>query len=192
MNDKILDTSNAHYLPFGNEIWEPGKTLKSPVAALASSLNYLVPPSKKKNPVSVTLWVLADVSTSVGRSFLQNAVEFVQESSTHSRIAFIPTDERDSDFKRTLVEGFTANDLKKVLKTLRDLIPVEGTDEESSLDPKVEMLLKLTGFPKGGKGLIVNGRIIGPLGPDETFDLGDWALVEKFSYDSCAKYFGKA
>jgi len=191
LNDKILDTSSAKYVSFGNEVWEPSREPKNPVAAFASSLNYLVPPSKKKTPISVTLWILTDVTTPEGHAFLLNALEFLQESSTHSRIAFIPTDDKVSTFKTSLLEAFTDNDMKKALSLLRDQKHDSSSSGTVKREEKVELFLKLTGFPKDGKGLVVNGRIIGPLSQDETFDVGDWALVEKFSYDSCAKHFGK-
>lgn len=187
-----MDISSANYVHFGSEIWEPGKEPKNPLPALASSLKYLVSAGKRKIPVSVTLWVLADVSSSHGRKLLQNAVEFLEESSTHSRIAFIPTDENSYPLKSKLVAVFSENNIKEVLNILRDF---KDSDIVVENQPKTEtelnnMFLKLIGFPKGSAGIVVNGRIIGPLSPSEIFDIGDWALIEKFSYDGCAKFIG--
>jgi len=44
---------------------------------------------------------------------------------------------------------------------------------------------------EGNKGVVVNGRVIGPLGPSETFEMGDWTLIEKFSHDSCPKHLSE-
>jgi len=193
LNDKILDTTNAKYVPFGNELWEPGKDVKNPAAALAARLHYVVPPSKRSYPVSITTWILADITTPDGHAFLQTAVEFLQESSTHSRIAFIPTDTKKSNFKSSVMDAMSENDLKALLRLLRNSKHEEAEDGKGAAqeDEKVESFLKLIAFPKGSKGIVVNGRIIGPLNTGETFELGDWALVEKFSYDTCAKYFGR-
>lgn len=193
LNDKILDVASSKYASFGAEIWEPGKQLKNQYANLATSLTYLTPSGKRKTPISVTIWVFADVGTPDGHKFLKTAIDFLSESSTHARIAFIPTDKGTSSFKDMLVDAFADSDINKVKKTLEEYSDDRTSQERSSgdLSDLSAKFMRLVGVPMGGKGLVVNGRIIGPLGDDDTFEVGDWALVEKFSYDSCAKYFGK-
>lgn len=162
-------------------------------ARLASSVTYLTPSSKRRQPVTITVWIYADVSTSSGHKFVRTAVDFLSESSTHARFAFIPTDTGTSSFKEKLVAAFADNDISKAKKVLEEYSD-ERTPEErgkGDLDELSATFMRLTGVPVGGKGLVVNGRIIGPLEDDESFEVGDWALVEKFSYDSCAKYFSK-
>ena len=160
---------------------------------MASGLNYLVSPGKRATPVSVTIWVLADIGTDDGQNFLRKAVEFLQESSKHARLAFIPTTNRRSVFTKMVTNAIAANDLKELNRVLSDYSN-ENDDAVTDLnefDKKIETLLQALNFPRGGKGVIVNGRLIGPLGHEDVFDIGDWALVEKFSYDSCAKHLGK-
>lgn len=49
-------------------------------------------------------------------------------------------------------------------------------------------MLKQLGLSGGDRGVLVNGRLIGPLASTESFELGDWALIQKFTYDSCPKH----
>lgn len=49
-------------------------------------------------------------------------------------------------------------------------------------------LMKQLGLSGGDRGVLVNGRLIGPLPPTESFELGDWALIQKFTFDSCPKH----
>lgn len=194
LNDKILDVSNSKFVAFGTEKWEPGKPLKNMYARLASSVDYLTPSGKRRTPVTVTIWAFANVATAEGHKFLRTAIDFLSESSTHARIAFIPTDVGSSSFKDMLKAAFADNDIAKAKKVLEEYSD-ERTNEEKLSGELGEIsatFMRLAGVPVGGKGLVVNGRIIGPLDDDDTFEVGDWALVEKFSYDSCAKYFGNA
>lgn len=193
MNDKILDVSNSKFVSFGTEVWEPGKILKNEYAKLSSSLKYLTPSNKRKTPITVTLWAYADLGTKEGHDFLKTAINFLSESSTHARIAFIPTDAGSSSFRTKVLEAFSANDIDQVKKTLEEFSDERTKQERASateLDEVSATFLRLAGVPLGGRGLVVNGRVIGPLDDEDTFEVGDWALVEKFSYDSCAKYFG--
>jgi len=192
LNDKILDVSHSKYVSFGTETWEPGKVLKNQYANLASQLDYLTPSSKRKTPITVTIWVFADIGSQEGQKFLRNAVDFLSESSTHARIAFIPTDTGTSAFKEMVTSAFAENDINKLKKSLEEYSDDRTAEERNSASELSDIsatFMRLAGVPVGGKGLVVNGRIIGPLDEDDTFEVGDWALVEKFSYDSCAKYF---
>lgn len=37
------------------------------------------------------------------------------------------------------------------------------------------------GFPPGSQGLVCNGRVLGPLDPDERFTQDDFSLLERFT-----------
>lgn len=43
---------------------------------------------------------------------------------------------------------------------------------------------RVLNFKKGERGLIANGRILGPFGDDESFTLEDFSLLEQFSVTS--------
>ncbi|ODM98686.1 UDP-glucose:glycoprotein glucosyltransferase [Orchesella cincta] len=87
-----------------------------------------------------------------------------------------------------VLAALASNDIDKLKKLLEEY-PDDRTNTDGEIDPISANFMSLAGVPVGGKGLVVNGRIIGPLDEEDSFEVGDWALVEKFSYDSCAKYF---
>lgn len=120
LNDKILDTSNSKMFSFGTESWsELGKQFRDPLANIANSLSYLTPTGKKTIPVTVSLWVFSDLETHQGRAFLLNTLEFLYESATHTRIAFISSSDKLSKLSQDVLEAFGTGDLKKIKNMLR-------------------------------------------------------------------------
>jgi hypothetical protein len=158
--------------------------------SLAQSLSYLSSSTtggkRKSSVVTTTVWIFCDVDTVDGRRFLLTALSFLEESSVHSRFALIPTGRRISRSGRELLSVWSTGELKEVRKALENW--TEGGDEENGEGKKFLQRMELG---EGSKGVVVTGRLIGPLGKTESFELGDWSLIEKFSHDACPKHLSE-
>lgn len=119
LNDKILDTSQSKVVSFGTEIWLMGGKYRDPLASIANSISYLKPSGKKTVPVTVTIWTFSDIETPEGRSFLLNALEFMEESSTQARLGFISSADKLSTLTEEVYNAFAAGDIKTIKKLLK-------------------------------------------------------------------------
>jgi len=120
LNDKILDVSNSKWVSFGTEVWEPEKHLQNDLAKLASKMSYLVPSSKRKTPITTTIWMFANCEQEDGRQYLLQALEFLSESAVHSRISFISTSKELSPSGRLLLKAFEAGSAKEAKQVLEN------------------------------------------------------------------------
>ncbi|KAH8301152.1 hypothetical protein KR018_003806 [Drosophila ironensis] len=145
----------------------------------------------------LTLWVFADLDTKEGRSLLGHALEYV-ESGESVRVAFIPNTESAGADKKNLnrlvwaaMQSLPPTEATKlVLKWLKKPtaqieIPSQMQDILGSTELHLKMLRvyaqRVLGLNKSQRLVIGNGRLYGPLSPDEAFDSADFALLARFS-----------
>ncbi|XP_041360300.1 UDP-glucose:glycoprotein glucosyltransferase 1-like [Gigantopelta aegis] len=101
------------------------------------------------------------------------------------------------NFITKLVKEETVEELKSGEKTMEDLA-VHGMDIKaylSALEKQSDKFLQshqvfaqqVLGFQPGDRGVVTNGKVLGPLRDGENFTTDDFALLEKFIYSQFAK-----
>lgn len=144
----------------------------------------------------LTIWIVADLNEPRGRSLLKNGLEFLK-SSSGVRLTFIPNADKESALSgkrdiNALVwsilythEGKEATD--KAIKILDGDTSV--SEEVKGFLSAAELHLKMLRvycqrvmkFKSSTSGVIVNGKIFGPLEADETFTVDDFNLLDKIN-----------
>ncbi|XP_059174574.1 UDP-glucose:glycoprotein glucosyltransferase 1-like isoform X2 [Physella acuta] len=179
-------------------------------SAIVNSLSYL---TKKDEETlrPVTIIVICDVETSVGRSLLYSAIKHLK-SSNNLRLGIISNPQNvNGDNKVTkavqvaletltppmakslitkLVKEENIQDLLSERKTLQDF---QGMDMEAYIRAlnaaTSEKLLvhqmfasKVLSLLPGQQGIVSNGGFVGPLSPEEELTVEDFNLLEKLAY----------
>ena len=70
------------------------------------------------------------------------------------------------------------------MKALKDRMAQLESDPEVFNVHKEFVSSCLDGFSKGVRGVVLNGKIIGPLDDEEGFDVDDFELLDKFSLNT--------
>lgn len=147
----------------------------------------------------LTIWVVGDLQTPNGKSLLLNALRFMNENKG-IRIAFIPNADNQHPFSKNNINNLvwaivnTLDDdaaIKLVTKLLEvnDVTDFIVPESVKGFLRATELHLKLMraycqrvlNFRSSESGIIVNGKVIGPLNEKESFELEDFNLLNKFS-----------
>lgn len=146
----------------------------------------------------LTIWVVADLSTSEGANLLRNALEHMKVSSG-IRVAFIPNTEGAKVAQKKNLNRLVwaaVNSLPPQEATKLVLKWLDPADDERSAPREVadilsetEMHIKLIRvycqrvlqMRAAQTAIIANGKILGPLEPNEVFAVDDFALIERLS-----------
>uniref|UniRef100_A0A336KG93 CSON010503 protein n=1 Tax=Culicoides sonorensis TaxID=179676 RepID=A0A336KG93_CULSO len=174
-------------------------------ATLMANLKYFVTKSGTEKYLSNdklyfhSLWIVGDLNSEVSSTMLKNALKFMK-STRGVRVTFIPNADNQSPFKtdninnlvwailNTLESDEATNIVLKLLE-LENISSFVPTDNVKGFLRTTEVHLKMMrvycqrvlSLKSSETILIVNGRIIGPLGASEAFDIEDFNLLERFN-----------
>lgn len=202
LNDRVLSTpaGGTKYLDMTGSVQQgaslPAMSTAELVSAFSDSASYAA--SKAKALTPITLWLVADIASPAGRQFVRNGLDYIRNSRL-VRVSIVHNVVADQNEARPYLEAVDAavalNDLKlldKLLETANaeDLMAGRKTADDfgvqavqkSSYGLDLHRLLvrrALPDFQPGQLGLVVNGRVIGPLDKDEEFTADDFALLER-------------
>jgi UDP-glucose:glycoprotein glucosyltransferase len=176
---------------------------------LSNSFKYLSSKDDSKLHM-LTAWVVVDLERPQGRELVLGALSQIK-SSNQLRIALVHNTKTPGLASKAAQAAIKSqsntvairNILGKILKedTLKNLVKgkkkledyeIPGADMESFIEAfknideelfEIHRLFasKALAFDEGSNGVLVNGRIIGPLEADETFGIDDFNLLEQFS-----------
>ncbi|CAH1398887.1 unnamed protein product [Nezara viridula] len=196
LNERVLSSTRSHYLPL------PKFTNKLTLDMIDSGISYLSSKSSKQGIHLLTNWIVCDLRDEDGRSVLQNAIEQM-EGSGKIRIGLI-INERETkspscDINRIALAVLrqlpSDKALEKVKDILQDFPAIEAgirTFSDYGVSPdqeEIETAIQLhrqfskeiLNFDRGVRGIVNNGRLIGPLQAGEDFTVDDFSLLERFS-----------
>lgn len=169
-------------------------------ATLMPNLKYLHPRNSYDNLAGsqvhfVTLWVVADLNTSTGRTTLLSALQFVK-ATKGARVAFLPNTEasvvppkenlnhlvwsavqdKGADVLEAVIKALDSDDLSELQKLAANMLSA------SSLHLKMirvyaQRVLKMKNQESG---VVLNGRVLGPLASSDSFSVADYGLMERF------------
>lgn len=162
--------------------------------------------SSAKALTPITMWIVTDVTQSAGRELVRNALDYVRNSRL-IRLSVVHNP-AGSDFEAAgryasvLDAALATNDLKLLDKLLNadnaeKIMKGEKSAEDfnlqaaqrSSYGLELHRLVarKALDFQPGQLGLLVNGRVVGPLDEGEEFTSDDVALLEKHTMSSAGE-----
>lgn len=169
-------------------------------ATLIHNLKYLHSRNSYENLAGskvhfVTIWVVADLSTSSGRKTLLNALNYVKDTKG-VRVAFLPNTEssvippkenlnnlvwaavqdKGSDVLEEVIKALEIDNLKALQNLASSLL--------SASDLHLKMIRvycqRVLKMKNQESGVILNGRVLGPLKDSESFSVADFGLMERF------------
>ena len=184
---------------------------KSQAASMRKQTNYLVgkESGKMSRLRMVTVWVAADLDTEAGRDTVLAALTHVK-TTNQLRVGLIHNTNGPGLISKIAQAAMTSLDsseaisvLSKVLKPSTATKLINGKKKLSDFDiPGLEMneLIKtveginddlfkvhsifvdsVLKFSSGQRGIVVNGKVIGPLDAEEQFTTDDFELLEKLT-----------
>jgi len=187
-------------------------------SAVAAAMKYI---TKKDEPSlrAITVWVVMDLDTPIGRTLLYNAMKHLKHSSS-MRLGLVHCPGEDTphgslgkpishvvqvaletlngymakSFITKLLKEENVEDLQSGKKTLEDLTNMDIKSFSESLKSFTAEIIKshsvfcskVLGFKAGERGIITNGKVIGPLKSNEMFTEEDFNLLEKYMLTSTA------
>ena len=174
------------------------------VATFCDSASYGTSSTKALTPI--TLWIVTDATQSAGRELIRNALDYVRNSRL-IRLSIIhnpagPDFEAAERYATLLDAALSSNDLKLLDKLLNSdnaeqIMKGDKTAQDfnlqaaqrSSYGLELHRLIarKAMDFQPGQLGLVVNGRVVGPLDDSEEFTADDVALLEKHTMSSAGE-----
>lgn len=210
LNDRVL-SSTTKYLDLtatveGGHQDLTGLSSRQLLAVFADSINYVSSNTKALTPIS--LWLVADVTSTEGRQLLQNALDYIRNSRL-TRLGLLHNLRQQqlskpaAHYIETIDATISLNDIKlldKLLKSDNAEAFLGGTKTAKDfgielVQPKSAYGLKLhemlasrsLDLQPGQRALLVNGRLIGPLEDDEEFTTDDVALLEKHTMSTAGE-----
>ncbi|KAK9879740.1 hypothetical protein WA026_006800 [Henosepilachna vigintioctopunctata] len=210
LNDRILNKEksiNLDMLGVPSSISNIPNLLKlSPrdmTATAMKNLKYFTVAKKNRKYHTVTYWVVGDLSCAKSRVILQAAIEHAKLESD-VRVTFIPNVEGNgknnlNKVVLSVLDNYPSdNALSYILDLLKNKdsleiiqsgdfsnLPVEISSKLDAQDLNLKMLRvycqRVLGLGIGHRAIVANGRILGPLGDEETFIEEDYSLFERFS-----------
>ncbi|KAK2578584.1 hypothetical protein KPH14_012016 [Odynerus spinipes] len=174
---------------------------------LMEKMKYLFVPRRSSLYHLYSFWIVTDLRLQAGRKLLEEALVYI-ESNTDARISLIINSadniDSQSNINRIAIAAFNSLPTDKALSLMRKIVKddvafliedgkfdIEYESVKETLEDQDELLAihahyakQVLGLEKGARTIICNGRIIGPLDPDEEFTNEDFALLERFSHST--------
>ncbi|XP_018331345.1 UDP-glucose:glycoprotein glucosyltransferase isoform X2 [Agrilus planipennis] len=221
LNQRILNKDSSSYLDMTGiakttmDVKDLLQMSKAEMTATAvENLKYFIIPKKSAKYFSMTYWIVGDLDCPKARDLLLTAL-LNMKINTESRVTFLPNvdgnknnylnklvlaalevlpPENATNFVTDLLKGDKIN---KYLENGKDIeVPAEVSSRIKSQELSLKMLRvyckRVLNFKAGERGVIANGRILGPFGENETFNSDDFALFERFSYTVYGEKIEKA
>merc|ERR1719187_1379585 len=195
LNHRILSSSTSPVIALAGH-QEAGLSLdsfsgldkRSMGATMAMHLPYLV--GKESSKISklrmVTVWVVVDLETPVGRAVAKSAVSHVK-STNQMRVGLIHNTPNPGMISkaaeaavRNLGSSAACSLLSKILKEDTAKKQMDDLDEELFKIHRI-FVKNVLAFDESKIGMITNGKVIGPLDDNEELTNNDFDLLEKLT-----------
>lgn len=195
LNERVLSSSKERYLALT-------KFADQSTLDLLNNIYYVVGKGNhnKSNLHLITNWVVVDLSDDKGKELLSNAIRQMEGgSNTRTGIVINSLNEHENILNKivlgTLIQS-SENSMKKISDILADADNIENSLKELSdygitgeIEKKIDELLKIHSsfikesllFQPRQRGVISNGRVLGPLDSNEHFTIDDFDLLERLS-----------
>ncbi|XP_075236839.1 UDP-glucose-glycoprotein glucosyltransferase isoform X2 [Lycorma delicatula] len=207
LNDRILNIEKSRFIDLVSSA-KPcpiTETLLNDIKYASLNKKHDISPTSDEIHL-LSNWVITDVNTQNGRELLNNALEQMR-SSGKIRISVILNSEANNDevgkLERLIVGALKSltpdqatNRIKRILVEYEDIISgkkdhnsydivnVEWDTVDETLKNHKLFLNKVIKFSPGQRGIISNGRLLGPFNDNEHFTIDDFGLLERFSYSA--------
>ncbi|BES97993.1 udp-glucose glycoprotein [Nesidiocoris tenuis] len=196
LNDRVLSTGKSKYLSL-TKFASP--TIRN---LMDGKLHYASTKGNKK-PHLISNWIIADLECPKGRALYSNALSHMSGSSRIRTALVVNSHDRDptkNRINRAALCALAGGNDENTIRTVQNIL--DSSDEiadgrkdlkdfglDESCEKSVEEALSAhqmfasdgIGFAAGARGIVSNGRLIGPLDEEEIFTLDDFNLLESFS-----------
>ncbi|XP_031847873.1 UDP-glucose-glycoprotein glucosyltransferase [Nomia melanderi] len=177
---------------------------------LMNKSHYLYVPRRTNIHHLYTFWVVTDLNSSAGRLLLREALDYI-ESNADVRITVIVNPMTDAnnlddtvDINKIALAALNSLSTEKARHFIRKVIEEDAAkvitagnfniEEEAVTEqlrkqidefPMYQRYVKtVLNIEKGARGIVCNGRLIGPFDDNEEFSNEDFSLLERFSQTS--------
>lgn len=172
------DSKSLHVLDLNKVYGEHSKLFDS-IPVLDSS-------SGSERDSWAVLTILADLSTESGKQFLLSGLDF-KRNNPEVRVDIIhsPSTEVAASNLNSILKASTEK-LGKVetLDELDSLLKSSEGTEEGGHAAAVSGFLASSKIPAGSRVLVLNGRVVGPILPEDSFDVDDFQQLLEFEQKS--------
>ncbi|KAJ5094498.1 hypothetical protein N7456_010359 [Penicillium angulare] len=150
------------------------------------SANVLRIGSSKSILETVQLTVVCDFESDLGLNLLADTLKFHKEHDEvdlillHNGLADVESSSNFDKIQTILKKGGSSEQVLEAVASLNDLPDVTDSDSQSTLAHQRAMIEKL-GLKAGASGLVVNGRVVGPIEGD--FAISGDDLVQLVTYE---------
>ncbi|XP_076281321.1 UDP-glucose-glycoprotein glucosyltransferase isoform X2 [Lasioglossum baleicum] len=179
---------------------------------LMSRLHYVYVPRRTSIHHLYSFWVVADLKTPAGRVLLREALDYI-ESNVDVRVTVIvnpTTDENNNyqsittDINQVVLAALNSLPVEKAKNFIRrviqenvasDIAKGDFQIEEEAVKEQLKMqadepaihrqyVKAVLNMDEGVRGIVCNGRLVGPFDHNEEFTNEDFSLLERFSHSS--------
>ncbi|KAL1140588.1 hypothetical protein AAG570_000518 [Ranatra chinensis] len=196
LNERVLSPSKSKYIDLTKTSDIMPQLLKENIFYITNKIH------AHKDIYLLTNWIVADLSTHLGRSLLLNSIQHM-ESSGQIRIGLIINDGPNKleyhminklaiSIMKSLPSDVAVNKLKLLLedwegvkkgvKTFKDYgLNMDVTESMNIINVHAQFLKEVLNFDLNQRAVLSNGRLLGPFETDENFTVEDFSLLERFS-----------
>ncbi|KAK9738964.1 Thioredoxin-like domain [Popillia japonica] len=164
-------------------------------ATALENLRYFTVPRKQDRYYSITYWIVGDLNEKKTRDLLLDALEHLKNSGD-VRISFLPNVNGDQDnlINKLVLAALNEMPTDKAIVYVKGLL--QQTDDKYDVPPELkntlqsqELSLKMIrvycqrvlSFKANERGVVANGRVLGPFTENEDFTVDDFNLLEQFT-----------
>ncbi|KAI4464405.1 udp-glucose glycoprotein:glucosyltransferase [Holotrichia oblita] len=164
-------------------------------ATALENLRYFTVPRKQDRYYSITYWIVGDLNEKKTKDLLLDALEHLKNSGD-VRISFLPNVNGDQDNLINMLVLAALNEMStdKAITYVKTLL--KQTDDNYEVPPELKSKLKsqelslkmlrvycqrVLSFKAKERGVVANGRVLGPFSENEDFTVDDFNLLEQFT-----------
>nr|XP_022912908.1 UDP-glucose:glycoprotein glucosyltransferase [Onthophagus taurus] len=201
LNERVLNKEGSVYLDLSGT---PCSTMKiddliklSPrdmTATALENLKYFTSQRKIEKYHSMTYWIVGDLNDEKSRRLLSEALDHMK-SNNDIRVSFLPNvdgDNRDNYLNKLVLAALNElpakeayNFVVQLLKDPKIEVPTQLKNKIESQELSLKMLRvycqRVLSFNDTNRGVIINGRVLGPFETNEDFTGDDFALLDQFT-----------
>ena len=142
-------------------------------AALLQSVPVLDAYSDSSKETWAALTVIADMTTEDGLNLLYSALKF-KANNPGVRMDILHNPKASSNAAAAAINAALATNLDKLLEAgsieeIKSLLPAQDPVPDTQYGARLSAYMASTGLEPGTKGLVLNGRVVGPISQDEAF-----------------------
>lgn len=173
-------------------------------ATALENLKYFIPSKKTSTtkPFGITNWIIGNLACPKSKSLLLASLEQMK-SSGDVRVTFLPNVDGESEnvLNKIVLAALDAlpadqaltyvtalledNEVEDKLKKQILILPAEVKSKLAAQELSLKMLRvycqRVLNLKAGKRGVVSNGRVLGPFRDEENFSVADFALLEQFT-----------